>query len=284
MKTFITLFFLLMSVFSFADTTKTIDNGLYFRFLILEHSDARGDTNRFSINKEELNPDSKFQGFSISLPAITNASDLASIKGSLKIGTEVWTFINESIVNIGDGKLIVDAALNVNNKGEGTAKFISKEPYPTIKVAGNQLQRIIEFIEVGISIKVKPEIKGDKVESYVSVSVSEVMRQSEENNEFQVPIVASRDLETFIDFNFGEMEILSELTVDKKITLSKGIPFLRNIPWIGKILFTSSQKSITKTKLYIVGGVDMANKNNLKSFKKKMNESREDIEKTFPFK
>lgn len=268
-------------------TTNTLEKGsnLYYRFLIVEHSKSRGDLSRLGVSKTELDPNDTMQDLSISLPVISSATDLATMKGTVKIGSEIWTFVNEAIVNIADGKLIVDISIYVQDGNEGQAKYITKEPYPSIKVMGNHLQKVIEFIDIGVTIKVSPKIQDDNtVITKINTVVSEVLRESEEEGELRVPVVSSRDMSTCVVLHVNQLEILSELTVDKKVVLSKGIPFLRNIPILGKLLFTTSEDSSMKTKLYIVGGFMSDSNNRYDDFKEDLKTNKKEINKHFPFK
>ena len=267
--------------------TETLEKGsnLYYRFLIVEHTNSRGDLSRFGVSRKELDPDEMVQDLSISLPVISSATDMATLKGTVKIGTEMWTFVNEAIVNIGDGKLIVDTSIYVQDGNEGQAKYLTKEPYPSVKVAGNQLQRVIEFIDIGITIKVTPKILDDNmVSTKINTIVSEVLRESEEEGLLRVPVVSSRDMSTCVALHINQLEVLSELTVDKKVVLSKGIPFLRNIPLLGKLLFTTSEDSTAKTKLYIVGGFMSDGSHRYDGFDRDYKTNKEEIRKHFPFK
>lgn len=285
--------FALIASFSSAATTKTLEKkaappleevNLYFRFMIVEHSKSRGDLNRFSATKEPIDAKDAVQDFSISLPNFSGESDQAAMQGTVVIGSEVWTFVNESIVKIGDGKLIVDTALHVKNGKQGKVEFITQEPYPTVKTIGNNQQNVVEFIKIGIEIDVKPQKVGDIVGTEVQVKVSEVMRQANEGDTVQVPVVTSRDTSTYIDLKMNQMEVLTELTTDKKLTVERGLPFLRNIPFLGPLLFSSFQDVTTQTKLYIVGGVTTADRKALRNFKEMKKVNQEEIDNHFPMK
>ena len=285
MKKILLIFLFLQCSISFATTkTQPLDINYNLTFIVVEQTNSRGDMNRFSVSQEALEPDSTVQSFSMILPNILS-KDLASITGVIKIGDSLWTFVDQSIVNISGGKLIVHTKINVKNGETGTAKLISKEPYKTIKVVGNTEQNVIEFIEVGITISAKPKfVDKNTVCTAIELKLSEVLRESGEERETTVPVTSLRDLTTSVDLTMMQLEVLGELSIDKKVNVEKGIPFLRNIPLLGKLIFSTTEDHYYQTKLYIVGGINPTNEADIENYKELRKEAEKLINKRFPLK
>ena len=213
-----------------------------------------------------------------------NGKDLSTMQAILRIGDDIWTVTNESIVKIGEGRLVVNTSLSVKDGQEGAVKLITKEPYNSIKTIGNKPQNVIEFIDVGVDITAKPKILNETmVNSDIDLKISEVMRESEEERNVHIPVVSSRDIQTNIDFQIGQLELLGELTIDKKINTSSGIPFLRKIPLLGPVFFSSFKEQVIKTKLFIVAGVRYSDQRRMESFEQLKQENIEKIKEEIKF-
>jgi len=256
--------------------TVSPEQNITMSFFIVERMDSRGDINRTSVQRESNDQDQTLQDFSIILPKNASNTEMASITGVLNLGGDVWTFINESILNLNSGRLVVNTKLSVKDKGKGDTKLISKEPFDTIKVVGNTEQRVTDFIDVGVILSVSHVVIDENtVQAEISVSISEVLKEPDQGRGTTVPVISTRDVNTMIDLEVNQLNILSELTVDKKINTESGVPYLRNIPFLGKVFFTSKKETVARTKLYIVGGVNTGNKKRIEAYNslKKENES-----------
>ena len=249
-------------------------------FLIVERSNESGDLNKFSINRETSDENEVLQDFSIIISTIAENSDVGVLQGVLKLGDDLWTFTSENIIRLGAGRLIVSTKIRVKDGNKGQTNLVSKEPYQSIKVLSNREQLVIEFIEVGVKIEAEPVIGPDgTISAKMKMSISEVLRESNKEKRTSVPVVSTRDVDTFIDLKPGELEILAELSVAKQTSIKTEIPYLRKIPILGKWFFSSNNKTIVQTKLYIVGGVSPADPAALAAFHELMQQNIEEIEK-----
>ena len=243
-------------------------SNLNISFFIVEHVDDYGRSHRFAANKVEASPDATLQGFSMLISTILPEREIGDIAGVFKIGDEVWSFATKSIALLDTGRLVVNTRISVKDKEKGTAELISKEPYMTTKVIGNREQTVTEFIDVGAKIEAKPTIlSSGLVHANMKMSISEVLRENDRRvRGTRVPIVSFRTVNTSIDFEPGQLEMLSELTIQKMVSMESGIPYLRKIPYIGKALFSHSSKQLVNTKLYIVGGVSGRKEEQIQKF------------------
>jgi len=203
--------------------------------------------------------------------------EIGDIAGVFKIGDELWSFATKSIALLDSGRLIVNTRISVKDKEKGTTELISKEPYMTTKVIGNREQTVTEFIDVGAKIEAKPTIlPNGLVHANMMMSISEVLRENDRRiRGTRVPIVSFRTVNTSIDFKPGQLEMLSELTIQKMVDMESGIPYLRKIPYIGKALFSHNSKQVVNTKLYIIGGVSGRKEEQIKKYE----ELKKEIEK-----
>jgi hypothetical protein len=269
---------------SILDSRSTVPCNYNFTFILVEKESSIGDVSRFSIGKKEIgDTGDTLQGFSILMPVLENIQEAAVIEATLKIGDNLWKIVNESIVKISDGKIVAHSDVFVKDGKEASTRMVSKEPYKSVKVAGNTEQIVIEFIDVGITVTVKPQRVGDFINTDLSAEVSEVLREADEHREITIPVTSSRDIRTNIDLIPGRLEVLSELTIDKKVTTKKGIPFLRNIPIIGTLVFTVHTEGVVSTKLYIVGGI-IDKQDGIRRFEEFRDDRSEEIKERTPFK
>jgi hypothetical protein len=232
------------------------DSNLNFSFFIVEHTDDRGNSHRFFADKVTAGKGDTLQDFGMLISTILPEREIGTVTGMFRIGDEVWRFTTRSIVKITYGRLIVNTKLSVKDKQKGSTELIAKEPYRDVKVVGLREQMVTEFVDVGVKIEAQPTIqKNGNVAANMKMSISEIMRENDRSRETRVPIVSYRTVNTAIDFVPGQLEVLSELTIQKSVQLRSGIPYLRNIPYIGPLLFSHTSEEIVDTRLYIVGGV-----------------------------
>jgi hypothetical protein len=243
-------------------------SNLNISFFIVEHVDDFGHSHRFAANKVDSSPDATLQGFSMLISTILPEREIGDIAGVFKIGDELWSFATKSIALLDSGRLLVNTRISVKDKEKGTTELISKEPYMATKVIGNREQKITEFIDVGAKIEAQPTIlPNGLVHANMKMSISEVLRENDRRERgTRVPIVSFRTVNTSIDFKPGQLEMLSELTIQKMVDMESGIPYLRKIPYIGKALFAHTSRQVVNTKLYIIGGVSGRKEEQIKKY------------------
>ena len=259
--------FFLISTHSLAENTTdtlTLDTGDRVRVSIgiVEASYSLGNANQLSVSQEALSPDATVQDLSLTLPSlITTGQNVGIIEGTVVAGDNAWNFILKTIVNEGNGKIISDTFGVVDDQKMLEFNATSKEPYQTLKVIGNTEQLVVEFFDIGVTAKITPTIKkGEEGSTTVQVDlefeISEVLREKEEDNDsiITVPVRSVRRIKTTITASPSEYVVLGGLDQEKKITIERGIPFFRNIPLLGS-LFTSKEKTVAKTKVYIITNV-----------------------------
>ncbi len=241
---------------------------LSISFFIVEHVDDFGHSHRFAANKVDSSPNATLQGFSMLISTILPEREIGDIAGVFKIGNDFWSFASRSVAMLDSGRLLVNTRISVKDKEKGTAELISKEPYMTTKVIGNREQKITDFIDVGAKIEAQPTIqKNGLVHAKMKMSISEVLRENDRRERgTRVPIVSFRTVDTSIDFKPGQLEMLSELTIQKMMDMDSGIPYLRKIPFIGKALFSHTSRQAVNTKLYIIGGVEGRKEEQIKKY------------------
>lgn len=248
---------------------KGFDKGsnLDISFFIVEHVDAAGNSHRFSADKVEASQGATLQGFSMLISTMLPEREIGEISGVFQIGDELWSFGTRSIALLDSGRLIVNTRVSVKDQETGFTELIAKEPYNTVKVIGNREQNVTEFIDVGVKIEAHPEVMDNgNVHAKTMMSISEVLRENDNSRVTRVPVVSFRTVNTSLEFKPGRLELLSELTIQKSMDMESGIPYLRKIPWIGKALFAHTSRKVVNTKLYIVGGVSLPQRDKIKEY------------------
>ena len=231
---------------------------LDIHFFIVEHVDAAGNSHRFAADKIDSSDGATLQGFSMLISTMLPEREIGEIIGVFQIGDELWSFATRSIALLDSGRLIVNTRVSVQDGGTGNTELISKEPYNSVKVIGNREQNVTEFIDVGVKIEAKPKVLDNgNVQANTKMSISEVLRENDNTRMTRVPVVSFRTVDTALEFKPGRLELLSELTIQKSIDFESGIPYLRKIPWLGKVFFAHTSRKVVNTKLYIVGGVSV---------------------------
>ena len=283
--------FMLLFTSALADTTETQvmapGDNVEITIIVVEMSESRGDMNSTEITKTaSTENDDVLQEISLVLPTLnTPAGTAATLSGVLKIGDDIWTFINESVVRIGSGRLVVDTKILTQDTKLCTEKLVSKEPYDTVTIVGVVQFPVIEFIEIGVDISATPTIKeGNIVNLSSTIKISEVMREAPEERQTTVPVTSSRDIVTNVDLVVGQLSVLGEMNMKKRLDMKSGIPFLRNIPIFGNFIFSTTEIQYVQTRLCIVAGVKSENKEAMERYKYLFEENETRIDKKFPFK
>ena len=145
--------------------------------------------------------------------------------------------------------ILADSKLVTLNGREATIKMVDIVPYILSSGGvGGQVQ--VQREEVGIKLTVLPTVNEDgditvRVEPEIA-SIFEFIGPDR-----TIPRVKSRTSSTTIRVRDGETIIIGGLiSKDKKNTIYK-VPLLHRIPWIGKKLFTHTDKIDKKTDLII---------------------------------
>ena len=165
----------------------------------------------------------------------------------------------KNVVNLlntfGDTEVLSQPKLAIVNKEEASIMVGSREAYVTQTSSQSTSTTVtsesVEFIDVGIKLKVSPTINNDgfitmKIKPEVS-SVRETLTTSLGSN---IPIVQTSEAETTVKIKDGVTIMLGGMVEDRYTDSVEGIPGLSRLPIIGN-LFGRRTKETKKTELII---------------------------------
>jgi type II secretory pathway component GspD/PulD (secretin) len=152
-------------------------------------------------------------------------------------------------------KIISDPRISVMDNEQATITVSTTTPVQTLNrlSEGAVIQDVVtyQYIEVGISLEVRPRVSDD---GYVSLKVSPTVEEivgyvGPTTN--PAPVTAKRSVETTIKVKSGETAVLGGLMREKEIERTTKIPILGDIPLLGA-LFRNHRTEIEKTDLMIL--------------------------------
>jgi general secretion pathway protein D len=152
-------------------------------------------------------------------------------------------------------KIISDPRIAVMDNEQATIKVSTTTPVQTLNrlSEGAVIQDVVtyQYIEVGITLEVRPRVSDD---GFVSLKVSPTVEEiigfvGPATN--PAPVTAKRSVETTIKVRSKETAVLGGLMREKKIERTTKIPILGDIPLLGS-LFRNRRTEVEKTDLLIL--------------------------------
>lgn len=171
--------------------------------------------------------------------------------------------------SFGDVKVLSSPKLSVMNNQTATLKVVDNRIYFSIAVTPATLSSTGTVlspatyttspvpISVGFTMNVTPEINdSDYVTINVRPTITKIIRYVDDPNpdfvtvKNRVPEIRTREMESIIRVNSGQIAVLGGLMQDEVSNLSDGIPLLDDIPFAGNA-FKNRNDTKTKTELVI---------------------------------
>jgi general secretion pathway protein D len=171
--------------------------------------------------------------------------------------------------SFGDVKVLSSPKLSVMNNQTATLKVVDNRVYfsitstpATLSTAGTILTPATYTstpvtVSVGFTMSVTPAINdSDQVTINVRPSITRIIDYVNDPNPAltgivnKVPEIRTREMESIIRVNSGQIAVLGGLMQDEINNLSDGIPLLGDIPVAGN-LFKNRNDTKTKTELVI---------------------------------
>lgn len=207
---------------------------------------------------ESLQPSTKeFRDldFKTSFPISTSATSL----GKFSIGNlsrDNFTVLVNALKQFGQTETIAGPKLAVVSGQEATILIGTKEAYVTSTVSQAQstttTSEDVTFIDVGVQLKVKPEINRDGyIRLTLTPELSSVGRTLTTANKNQIPIVDTTQATTTVLVKDGYTVIMGGLMKDEIKKTQKTIPWLGDIPFIGSA-FRDLDDDRIKTELVVL--------------------------------
>jgi len=160
--------------------------------------------------------------------------------------------ILDALKKVGDTKVLSNPHVAVLDGHEATIKVVRDEPYAEAQLESgttNVVGETFKFIEVGVSLSVRPRINDD---GFISMAIKPEVSTVEGAYQarYTVPIVQKSYAETTVMIKDGETIIIAGMIENKKGQAKAQIPMLGQIPLIGMLF--KSQTQLMETKETIV--------------------------------
>ncbi|MGI8742178.1 MAG: cohesin domain-containing protein [Bryobacteraceae bacterium] len=108
-----------------------------------------------------------------------------------------------------------------------------------------------QFAEVGVNVDITPHVHGsDELTLHVAIEISNVSSHVSIGGLDQ-PVISQRKSEAEIRLRDGEVSLLGGLMQGQTSNSVSGIPGLVNVPVLGKLIFGSSSKDVSRGELLI---------------------------------
>ncbi|MCL2144128.1 MAG: secretin and TonB N-terminal domain-containing protein [Endomicrobia bacterium] len=171
---------------------------------------------------------------------------------SAAIMTGDWNILGNIFAGVEDkdAKIITNPKLIVLNNQEATIDIIEEVPYQsdrTIAVDGNAITATTAFKQVGLKMKVKPQINRDGT-IVIQVEPEQSFRSGETIE--GIPVVNTSKTKTIMMLRSGETAVIGGLIREQETKTENKVPLLGDIPILG-YLFKSVVKNKSRHELTI---------------------------------
>jgi general secretion pathway protein D len=167
-------------------------------------------------------------------------------------------FTLQALDTVGETKILSNPHLTVEENREATIKVIEKQPYQletTTTASGGTTttSKNYEFVDVGVTLNVKPLINEDGFISMVikpEVSSISTWYGGAAQAAGSVPVVKSANAETTVTIKDGVSIIIAGLIKDNKTKTVNKLPILGDLPLVG-LLFKNISDDIRRTETVV---------------------------------
>jgi type II secretory pathway component GspD/PulD (secretin) len=174
-----------------------------------------------------------------------------------KLSRDNYTLALNLVKTYGDTKILSRPRITVLNNQEAKIMVGAREAYVSQTLSQGQSTTVstenIQFIDVGIKLKVTPAINKDGfVTMVIKPEVSSVRETITTALGSRVPIVETSEAETSVKVQNGAMVMIAGLMKEEKRDETAGFPFLAKIPFIGALFGNhTDQKKNTELIIFI---------------------------------
>ncbi|GEM_PF-3903009 len=178
--------------------------------------------------------------------------------GKISVGTlesDDYTAILNLMQDYGRVEILSRPQVVAMNKEEARILVGSREPYVSQQQSQSQTGTVtadnIQFIDVGVKLKVVPTINKDGyITMKIKPEISSVREIFETTGGSQVPVVETSETETVVKVKDGAMVMIGGLIKKEHRNSSSGVPIISKIPVLG-FFFSNKEKEEKKTELVI---------------------------------
>ncbi|MDR2426928.1 MAG: secretin and TonB N-terminal domain-containing protein [Endomicrobium sp.] len=177
----------------------------------------------------------------LSLPPVVGTGRLATaiVAGEWNILGNIFMGLEEK-----DAKILTNPKLIVLNNQEATIEIIEEIPYQSDRIIDSETTAIMattSFKEVGLKLKVKPQINRDGT-IVLQVQPEQSFRTGEAIE--GTPVINTSKAETIMMLRSGETAVIGGLIRETETKTENKIPLLGDIPILGYLF-----KSVVKNKV-----------------------------------
>lgn len=210
---------------------------------IVTSTNGSGRVQTFSIGSQ----------FPLNAAAIADGLGRFSAVGPLAAGS--YAAVLQMVSTIGETKILSSPRITALNNQEAKILVGTREAFITQNTTQGaqttETASTINFIDVGVSLKVTPTINQDGfVTMKIRPEISRVARTLETDEGDVVPIVDTTNAETSVIVKDGHTIIIGGLIKDETIRTDRKIPGLGDLPIIGNA-FKSSNDEKEKVELVV---------------------------------
>ncbi|OQW95362.1 MAG: type II secretion system protein GspD [Beggiatoa sp. IS2] len=210
-------------------------------------------------------------GTNLNVPASNFFGNTTSGTTTSDTSSNVTAGLEGFIVNYASGSLNINALLNfvastnditilsrpsilVRNNQEASMNVGSNEPFlsgiNTSTINNSLLSNDVQYKDTGITLKVTPRISDDgtiSMKIYQEVSQLGPGRTTQNLQSF-----TQRKVETSVVVRDNSAIVIGGLIETRNKNNEQGIPVLKNIPYVGKYVFSSTDKEQIRTELVLI--------------------------------
>lgn len=145
-------------------------------------------------------------------------------------------------------------SLLVRNNEEASINIGSNEPFLSGVNSSTQNNQIlsndVQYKDTGITVKVTPRINDDGI---INLKIFQELSQLGETRTTQnLQSFITRKIETSVVVRDGSAIVIGGLIETTDRNSEQGIPILKDLPYIGKTLFSSTDKTVDRTEMVLI--------------------------------
>ncbi|HTL70918.1 MAG TPA: secretin N-terminal domain-containing protein [Candidatus Eisenbacteria bacterium] len=199
------------------------------------------------------------RGFLESLDFNVNLPRSLTSFGSVGFGTisnDNFEAVFNFLKSLGQSKILASPRLTVVEGGEAKILIGTREAYVTTTttttgVGVSNTAESVSFIDVGVSLRVSPQINRDGyVTMTVRPEVSSVARTLITPSDSQIPILDTTQAESRVMVKDGATIVIGGLRKDEKVSRVDRVPWLSDLPLLGG-LFRNNSEHLEQSEIIV---------------------------------
>jgi general secretion pathway protein D len=151
----------------------------------------------------------------------------------------------------GDVDIVSRPVLLASNNTEASLLVGTQQPFVQVSrslpTETPQRDQVVQYRDVGTKLTVRPTINQD---GYVSLYVQQELSAATGENQFNAPVIASREATTQVLVGDGQTIVIGGLRDQVQDRVRTGVPLLADIPLLGG-LFGGTQTRSTEIELFL---------------------------------